>query len=52
MICLRQNDLRDAALREASPLLPMSSPVEAELLDEDMRDDKTDFEIPSFRYTY
>ena len=37
--------------RDASPLLPVD-PEELQIIDSNTMFDKTDFEIPTFRYTY
>lgn len=55
-ICMHQNQRRDREGRESRPLLAMGALAIDDLDDEAeslIRDtDKTDFEIPTFRYTY
>ncbi|KAM4057773.1 major facilitator superfamily protein [Hirsutella rhossiliensis] len=50
-ICIRQNEARDRTRRESSPLIDPTSLAGLHLAADESQD-KTDFEIATFRYTY
>jgi hypothetical protein len=49
-ICMFQNRLRDESQRESAPLMSVGDLDQIDDIEE--YHDKTDFEIPTFRYTY
>lgn len=60
-ICVHQNKIRDESKRESSPLLSSTDVEELHSNDpevmpsidpDEVNDDRTDFEIPTFRYVY
>lgn len=60
-ICVHQNKSRDKSMRESRPLLsstdieelrPTNLDAGPAIDRDDLNDDRTDFEIPTFRYVY
>ncbi|MCJ1346661.1 hypothetical protein MMC31_004879 [Peltigera leucophlebia] len=60
-ICVHQNKIRDELTRESRPLLSTTDleefhsnglEVMPSIDPEEVNDDRTDFEIPTFRYVY
>lgn len=61
MICVHQNKIREESMRESRPLLSSTDLEESHsnnlevmpsIHREEINDDRTDFEIPTFRYVY